>query len=79
MDLKSLNRGDGIVVTVGSKGTQYALVRSVAADGHKAKVCKWLARGARWTKPVTVYPVEVKARAEASRIPRNIMPLPGGY
>lgn len=64
IDLTTLRRGDGIVIRIGSRGTQYALVVSVAADGRSARVRKWLARGARWTDRRTVYPVQVLRRAQ---------------
>lgn len=63
MDLSGLKRGDGIVIRTGARGTQFALVASVSADGSAARVRKWLARGARWTDRRTVYPVEVLRRA----------------
>lgn len=63
MDLQGLKRGDGVVIRTGARGTQYALVASVAPDGSSARVRKWLARGARWTDRRTVYPVEVLRRA----------------
>lgn len=63
MELNSMHRGDGIVVGVGARGTQYALVVSVRPDGSALRAHKWLARGRRWTNAVTVYPVDVLRRA----------------
>jgi sortase (surface protein transpeptidase) len=61
--LDSLKPGDQIIIRVGSKGTQHAVVSKVAIDGKSARVVKWLARSKRWTNTITVYPVQVIGRA----------------
>jgi hypothetical protein len=77
MDIATLKRGDGIIVRVGTKGTQYAIVACHSKNGGPIRACKWLARGKRWTKRVSVYPVEILRRATIGEYKTD--PLPVDY
>lgn len=63
MDFTSFRRGDGLIVRCGARGTQYARVVSWAPDGASMRVQKWLDRGQRWTKNITIYPADALRRS----------------
>jgi len=54
MKLDHVKIGDRLVVRNGARGEQVAVVASRTREGA-VRAHKWLMRGARWTKPVTLY------------------------
>lgn len=56
---------DRVIVRNGGRGEQIAVICSVTRNGT-ARAHKWLMRGARWTKPVTLYDVDVLRYASAA-------------
>jgi len=68
----ALRPGDVIVVTFGSRGTQFAVVHRGPALGSLVKVRKWRAKSNKWTQPVAIGSGEVVRRAtqvEAAKLP----------
>lgn len=54
MKLSNLKIRDRVIVRNGARGEQIAVVASVTRN-DTVRAHKWLMRGARWTKPVTLY------------------------
>ena len=59
MNLANVKVGNRLLVRNGARGTQVAVVSAVARDGQTVRAHKWLQRGARWTKPITLYDADV--------------------
>lgn len=60
MDISTLKIRDRLIVRNGARGTQVAVATGPSRDGGlTVRAHKWLRRGARWTKPVTVYAADV--------------------
>lgn len=55
----ALRVGDTIEVSFGSKGTQKALVEKITPQGN-VYVAKFRAKSGSWTKPVRLYPTELR-------------------
>lgn len=68
--LHTVKPNEGLIIRVGARGTQYARVLSIAPHGKTARVQKWLARGKRWTLPLTLYAVDAirPATADETRL-----------
>jgi hypothetical protein len=55
----ALRVGDTVEVSFGSRGTQKALVEKITPQGN-VYVCKYRERSGSWTKPVRLYPTELR-------------------
>lgn len=68
----NLRRGDGIVVSFGSKGKQYAIV--YGNRNGNVSVVKWRAVSKTWTKRVKLYRADFIRRADCGEFKADPIP-----